>query len=130
MPDHEDIQIVWRRPRPLQVARSPRTEDQHLLRAMQPGEFIGHDLQRPPREEQQLSQRLNKAVACVRLDHSRSPDAATTQQASTSQALHLAVNRAERCIEPPSKICQAVLLFRVEQQRSKDVSLQLRPEYR
>jgi len=37
--------------------------------------------------------------------------------------LHLVMNRAERCIEPPRKVCQGVLLFRPEQQRGKDVSL-------
>lgn len=123
MPHHQDIQIVRRVTRPLQVTRRPRAEDQHPLRAMQTGEFIGHDLQGPPREEEQLSQGLNQAVACVRLDQSRSSDAVTAQQARISQALHLVMNRAERCIEPPREVCQAVLLFRPEQQRGKDVSL-------
>jgi hypothetical protein len=33
-PDHKDIQIVWRWPLPLQIARSPRTEDQYPLRVV------------------------------------------------------------------------------------------------
>jgi hypothetical protein len=57
------------------------------------------------------------------LDHGRSPDVATTQQARIGQALYLSMNCAERSIEPPRQVCQAVLSFRIEQQRSKDVSL-------
>jgi hypothetical protein len=40
------------------------------------------------------------------------------------------MDSAERSIEPPGKVCDAVLTFWVEQQRGKDVSLQRRPEHR
>src|SRR5260370_19520215 len=40
MPDHEDIQIVWRWPMPLPGARSPGTEDQNALPPHQPGEIL------------------------------------------------------------------------------------------
>ena len=129
MPDHEDIQIAWRWPMPLQVARRPGTEDQNPLRTIQPGEFLSYHLQRPPREEQQFSQGLDKTIANIRPDHGRSPDVATTQQAGISEALHLSMHRAERSIEPPRKIREAVLSFGVEQEGGKDVSLQLRSEH-
>jgi hypothetical protein len=129
-PDHEDIEVVRRRARLLQVSGSPRAEDKHLLRARQSGEFIGHDLQWPPRKEQELGQRANVAIARIRLDQSRSPDVAPTQQARVSEALHLPVNRAERCMESPRKVGQAALRLGVEEQGRKNVSLQLRPEHR
>jgi len=40
------------------------------------------------------------------------------------------MHRAERSIEPLRKICEAVLSFWVEEERSKYVSLQLRSENR
>jgi hypothetical protein len=80
MPDHEDIQIMRRWPMPLKIARGPRTEDQYPLCAIKPGEFLSYHLQRAPGEEQQLGQRLDKAITHISPNHSRSPEIATTQQ--------------------------------------------------
>src|SRR5260221_1664643 len=114
----------------LEVTRSPRAEDQHPLRPVQLGELLRYYLQRPPGQEQQLSQRPDQTVTRVRLDHHRSPDVAPAQQPCLSQAPYLAVDGAERCIETLREVGHAVLSLGEEQQRGEDVGLQLRPEDR
>ena len=114
----------------LQITCSPGPEDQDPLRTIQPSELFSYHLQRPPGEEQKLGQRLDKAITRIRPDQSRSPDIAPTQETRISQALHLTMHSAERRTQPPGQVCEAVLPFRVEQQRGKDVSLQRRPEHR
>ena len=111
-------------PRALVVAGRPGAEDQHLFCSVQARELLGHDLQRPPGQQQQLSQRLDQAVVRVRPHQRRASHLASPQQARVGQALHLAVHGTEGGMEMLRQFSQAVLVTGVEKQRGQDVSLQ------
>ena len=110
--------------RALVVAGRPGAEDQHLFCSVQARELLGHDLQRPPGQQQQLSQRLDQAVVRVRPYQGRASNLASPQQARVGQALNLAVHGTEGGMEMLRQFGQAVLVISVQEQHSQDVSLQ------
>ena len=67
--NNKDIQVIRRFPWLLLIPGCPRTKNQHLLCAAQPGKFLGHHVRRTPRQQQQLCEWPGKTIAGIRPHH-------------------------------------------------------------
>ena len=112
------------------VPRCPGPEDQHLARAPDLGELLGHDMLRTEAEFEQPGQRLARGVGRIRPDHAIPPQVALGDQARRHEPLDFAVDRGERSSDLAREVGEAELLVRVQQHQGEQLSLSLTAEDR